>query len=271
MYLLQLRDQIPEAIMLKLAQEGMRNVADTLPRPARSRIWAASPLGTVADSFSVPGDSLTSQSYQWWDHWPHLCWRTPRIPGVRYSSCVLRGPRCFASSVQLGLHQGLAGGRSVIEHRSPGASPPHQAGVVQNPEVAAYRSEPLAGQRHKLRGALWSVEQDEDGRPRGPEQRPQRLRRRRPVRLGHHARAWVRHGIPVRRVPRHPALAWGYPDQQQLRSGDLSRRVGLGADPPAALPPPPPPPTPVGHFPRPAPVPPCSVPRDSVGPQATPP
>jgi hypothetical protein len=55
-----------------------------------------------------------------------------------------RGPSaaCTAtqrsSFVRLCLHQDLAGCRPVIEHRSPGTSPPHEAGVEQHLEMAAH-------------------------------------------------------------------------------------------------------------------------------------
>src|ERR1019366_9160088 len=89
------------------------------------------------------------------------------------SACAACPAPC-SSSVRLSLHQDLACCRPVIEHGPPGPSPPPQASVEQHLEMAAHRPQPLAGQHHKLRGALRGVETDEDTRARGPKQRRQR-------------------------------------------------------------------------------------------------
>lgn len=104
--------------------------------------------------------------------------------------------------------------------------------------MPAYRSQSLAGQRDELGGALRGAEQDEDGRPRRPEQRPERLGHRGPL-LGQHARARVHDRVPAWPVPRGPALARGDRDEQQLGSGDLPRRVVVRVDLQAPLPQPP--------------------------------
>lgn len=63
-------------------------------------------------------------------------------------------------SIALGLDQDRAGRRSAIEHGPPGASPLHQAGVKQDLEVTAHRSEPLTRQ-HYVHLALSSILQPE--------------------------------------------------------------------------------------------------------------
>ena len=55
MYLLQLRDQIPEAIMLKLAQEGMRNVGRYVATTGTFADLGGKPPGNGGGQLLSPG------------------------------------------------------------------------------------------------------------------------------------------------------------------------------------------------------------------------
>jgi hypothetical protein len=59
MHLLKLGNQIAKAIMLKLAQQRVRNVGRYVAAAGALADLGGKSLGTVADSFSVPADSLT--------------------------------------------------------------------------------------------------------------------------------------------------------------------------------------------------------------------
>ena len=102
--------------------------------------------------------------------------------------------------------------------------------------MPADRAETLTGQRDQLGGALRRDQQHQDGRAGRAEQRAQRLGGGRPAGgLGQRARARVHHRVPVRLVPGDPAGRRGHRHEEELRAGDLPRRVLVGVDLQAAL------------------------------------